>query len=115
MKCMNEHCNNELSGRQKQFCSDKCRMQHKRQSEPEQESKVEQVKPEQSKVEHKPEQGVKSMTRHPLSAAIRAYPQDSWVNSSEHKELMRRLHSMSIDELEADGYWVPAWKRSAVA
>lgn len=41
MKCMNESCSNELSGRQKTYCSDKCRMVQTRTD------KVEQAKPEQ--------------------------------------------------------------------
>jgi len=50
------------------------------------------------------------MTRAELYQAIRAYPNDQWVNSPEHKELMRRLNTRSVPELEADGYWIPQWK-----
>ncbi|HDZ86526.1 MAG TPA: hypothetical protein ENH57_02415 [Actinobacteria bacterium] len=52
----------------------------------------------------------KDMPRFELDQAIRAYPNDQWINSPEHKELMRRLHSMTIEQLEAEGYYVPGWK-----
>lgn len=52
----------------------------------------------------------KDMTRTQLEQAIRAYPHDQWVNSPEHKELLRRLNVMSVEELEGEGYFVPAWK-----
>ena len=42
MKCMNVECSNELTGRQKTYCSDKCRMAQSRTA------KVEQTKPEQA-------------------------------------------------------------------
>lgn len=59
------------------------------------------------------EHGVGKLSRAHLQAAIKAYPADQWVNSPEHKELLHRLHTRSVAELESDGYFVPAWKRSA--
>jgi len=56
---------------------------------------------------------VKDLPRAELYQAIRSYPHDQWINSPEHKELLRRLHTMSIDELETEGYWTPAGKISA--
>ncbi len=53
----------------------------------------------------------KDMSRIELHMAIRAYPHDQWINSPEHKELLRRLNVMSVEELEAEGYQVPAWKK----
>ncbi len=47
-----------------------------------------------------------------LNTAIRAYPHAAWVNSPEHKELMHRLHTMTVAELEAEGYFVPCWKHA---
>lgn len=48
-KCIN-NCGIELTGRQKQFCSDKCRMQHKRKAEQtNSNSEPEQIKLEQIK------------------------------------------------------------------
>ena len=41
MKCKNPKCGNNLTGRQREFCSDRCRMAVKRTPEPEQ-TKVEQ-------------------------------------------------------------------------
>lgn len=48
-----------------------------------------------------------------LEQRIRAYPNDQWVNSPEHTEPMRRLRTLSIEQLENEGYHVPAWKVSA--
>ena len=53
---------------------------------------------------------VKDLTRFELGQAIRAYPHDQWINSPEHKELMDRLHYLSPEQLEAEGFHVPAWK-----
>ncbi len=62
------------------------------------------------KVNKQPSSNPCELTRTQLEQAIRAYPHDQWVNSPEHKELIRRLRSMSVAELEAEGYHVPAWK-----
>ena len=53
---------------------------------------------------------ISGLTRQQLESKIRAYPSDQWINSPEHKELMRRLCSKSESELEAEGYSVPIWK-----
>ena len=55
---------------------------------------------------------LKTMTRQELELAIRAYPNDQWVNSPEHKELLSRLSLMSAEELEQQGYLIPAGKRA---
>lgn len=34
-----------------------------------------------------------------------------WKRSPEHVEIMRRLHTMTVEQLEAQGQPVPAWKR----
>ena len=57
MDCKNL-CGKELIGRQKEFCSDNCRMQYKRAIKPEQNTKVEQPKVEQMK----PEQQTRTST-----------------------------------------------------
>jgi hypothetical protein len=56
---------------------------------------------------------IKDMTRRELYDAIHAYPNDQWINSPEHKELMSRLISWTVDRLEEEGYFIPAWKRCA--
>ena len=56
------------------------------------------------------ELGVTSLSYAQLMSAIKSYAQDTWVNSAEYTELMRRLHAMSLAELQAEGYWIPAWK-----
>ena len=54
-------------------------------------------------------------TANDLYVAINSYPQDTWKDNPEFKELMKRLHSMSVEELEAGGYDVPCWKYSEAA
>lgn len=56
---------------------------------------------------------LKQIDRVDLNQAIRAYPNDTWINSPEHNELMRRLKAWSIEKLEGLGYSIPAWKRAA--
>ena len=53
-------------------------------------------------------------SREMLDIGLQSYRGDTWINSPEHKELMQRLSSMTIDELIAGGYSVPAWKRAQV-
>ncbi len=53
---------------------------------------------------------VKDLTRIELHQAIKAYPHDQWVNSPEHKELLRRIESMTAEQLENEGYYVPVGK-----
>ena len=55
----------------------------------------------------------KTLTRTQLQAAIDSYPNDTWVNSPPHKELMHRLHTYSMARLKAEGYWIPSWKVTA--
>lgn len=55
-------------------------------------------------------QGITSLTAEQLYDKINIYPHDSWVSSTEHKELMRRLHAFSIEQLQAEGYFIPVWK-----
>ena len=55
----------------------------------------------------------KAMTRAQLQAAMGRYPADTWIGSPEHKELLRRLHTYSIDKLKAEGYWIPQWKAAS--
>ena len=56
MECKNL-CGNELIGRQRHFCSDRCRMAYKRDCiESEQNSNPNKLEPEQTKVEHNPDE-----------------------------------------------------------
>lgn len=137
MKCKNE-CGNDLTGRQKEYCSDKCRMQAKRNP-----NKVEQPEPEQAKVEQAARESLVSlsptidqpdistlpdgvskptgqrtaktqaMSTGQLSAAIRAYRGLTWLDSLEYAEVTYRLQTRTIEELEEVGQFVPAWKRAA--
>ena len=128
MKCKNDKCDNEVTGRQV-FCSDKCRKALSRtfnSDKPNSDMEVGQVnlsvpgEPDYAgvcqevdgqwvvvKPNPKP---VSTLTRIELQQAIRAYPNDRWVNSPEHKELKHRLDVLSVSELERLGYMIPVRK-----
>ena len=51
-------------------------------------------------------------SREQLENYIRHYEANTWINSPEHKELTRRQHTMTIEQLETNGYSIPVWKRA---
>ncbi len=132
MKCENS-CGTDLSGRQQRFCSDKCRKQSLRAATKRKSDKLGRSNSDNNLSAYK--DGADSLdtfherfidgggkdnclaraTSNQLYSAINSYPQDTWKNSPEFKELMKRLHSMSVEELEAGGYDVPCWKYSEAA
>ncbi len=124
VKCKNL-CGKDLTGRQKEFCSDKCRKQFRRNSDRLGQNETRTPKSDSVEFESKiAGVAVRSGTEYisigrltvkQLYSAIRSYPQDTWKDSPEFKELMKRLHSMSIEELETGGYDIPCWKYSEAA
>jgi len=145
MECMN--CGTELTGRQRTYCSDKCRMQAKREHEqavaspvtpkPEQSRTITPLEPEHEQKSNKavigfpgdidyngcmelvngqwqhkstPTKPITEHTRAELYSAIRAYRNNKWIGSPESTELNRRLHTLTLPELEANGYWIPGWR-----
>ena len=48
------------------------------------------------------------MSREDLETAIRLYPQDTWKDSPEFAELMRRLKTFTEEKLVTEGYNLPA-------
>ena len=56
------------------------------------------------------DKGITDLTRAQLTSRIRRYPNDQWINSPEHNELMRRLRTWTLTRLTTDGYWIPAWR-----
>ena len=135
MKCKNL-CGKDLTGRQKNYCSDRCRKQAIRAAVVKVNSdKLGRSNSDKLEVGQKPDKQLsvdetldiiessdkigremrEELTANDLYVAIRNYPQDTWKDSPEFKELMKRLHSMSIEELEAGGYDIPCWKYSEAA
>jgi hypothetical protein len=51
-------------------------------------------------------------TAEDLYDAISSYPEDTWKDSPEYEELMKRLRSTPIKVLEERGYYIPSWKYS---
>ena len=127
MECKN--CGNELTGRQKTFCSDKCRKRAVRAAV-------------------KTDKGTITRTNHQTRTDYPAYNSEQllkdwregkgtewqckigtlakqyevinsmptrWVNSPEHKALMAKLKSTPIEQLEAEGYYIPCWKHQEAA
>lgn len=58
---------------------------------------------------------LEAMTADQLYTAIYSYPEDTWIDSPEYLELMSRLRSKTVAELEAEGYWIPCWKHAEAA
>ena len=53
---------------------------------------------------------LRDTTAEGLYEAINGYEADTWKDSNEFKELMRRLKSMNIVKLVEQGYKIPNWK-----
>jgi hypothetical protein len=58
---------------------------------------------------------LKDYTAQELYDGIGAYEKDKWVGSPEHLELRRRLDTLPLDKLQAEGYWVPNSNLNEVA
>ena len=50
------------------------------------------------------------MTAEELYMGINSYPGNTWADSVEYIELIRRLETLSVKQLRDQGFWVPAWK-----
>lgn len=103
MKC--KQCDNECSGRG-QYCCESCKTVYNRNKR---NRKPEQIATGTSE----PEQGT-----HPLDDVlfddlyrkVCSYPGLAWKTSLEYKEIMHRLHTLTAEQLELEGQWVPCWK-----
>jgi hypothetical protein len=117
MKCKWHECENEARTKS-EFCSDTCSKRYRRNpdngksdTQPGQVSLRDIPEELVSPINDVPALQAKSLTRAELTNRIRAYPNDTWINSPEHTELMRRLKAYTIERLEAEGYFVPQWRR----
>ena len=127
MKCLNE-CGNESRGRS-MYCSAKCKVRYNRNKKrnksvtdvTENKSVTKSDIPvgngplSSSESRREEREFLNKLTAAQLYSAINHYPEDTWKDSPEYKELMKRLHSMSIEELRAGGYDIPCWKYSEAA
>ena len=97
------------------YCSDKCRMSFKRQVDPNKPEQIDPNKspeqPEQSNPNKQPEQ-IKKLSAEELYNKIGHYPNDTWKDSQEYRELKRRLNTMTIKDLRDSGHWMPNWRLS---
>lgn len=141
MKC--KQCDTVLTGRQREFCSDKCR---KRASRTQPGPQIGSGSTNADKVilnyppnADKPEVGhrtpaipgdpdyvgvckevdgvwvakpdpvdITTLTATELQIRMKRYKGLDWLNSPEHKEVMHRLHTRTVAELESQ--FVPCWK-----
>ena len=72
--------------------------------------KSEQIKSEQANP-NKPEQDLSKYSAQELYSAIALYPEDTWKESPEYKQLMKNLKNKSLEQLRDEGYLIPNWKR----
>ncbi len=106
-----KHCRVMAVTGEQVYCSDKCRQAAYRNRR----ETPAVTKPESVTAKPNSDTQLGQLSRKQLKAAIDSYPEDTWKDSPEYRELIHRLHTKSIDELEAEGYWIPAWKANAQA
>lgn len=56
------------------------------------------------------EDSVTKLSREELYKRIHRYPGNTWKDSPEYAELIHRLKTTPLSELEAKGYQIPNWK-----
>lgn len=135
MKCI--QCDTEFEAKRAdaQFCSDKCRMAYKRKikltegttpapmepvgasnDQPLEDKKISEqtIDPTIETVAITPTEDLTILPREEIESRIRAYPRDTWVDSPEFLELIRRFETMSIEDLQAGGYHIPNWKMNGM-
>lgn len=103
MKC--KQCGKEVAGRS-QYCSESCKTVYNRNKR--------KAKPEQTVTGTVPEQetgtGLDGVMFDELYRRVRAYPGLDWKTSPEYREIMHRLHTLTVEQLELEGQFVPCWK-----
>ncbi len=98
------------------FCSDRCTKAYNRRLENGQiTDKVktditEQTKTDNTNFINRWGKNVGEMDAGTLYAYIGAYQNDTWKDSPEYRELMKRLKSKPLKALRTEGYWIPSWK-----
>ncbi len=120
--CLN-NCGNEATGKSK-YCSDRCKVAYNRNKSTVTSgavtSTVTQVK--QPDLTSLPE-GVskptgqrtpltEGMSSNDLKCAVSRHRGTDWIASAEYCEVIYRLLTLSVDELESQGQTVPSWKVS---
>jgi uncharacterized protein YccT (UPF0319 family) len=114
MKCKNCLIELEISKGDKPrvFCSDKCRKAFNRNiTEPEKQTDKTKQEANGQKQTDKIETSLKDLTAEDLYFKIDCYPNDSWKDSIEYNELIKRLNNKDISVLSKEGYIIPNWKR----
>jgi len=123
MQCL--YCNKPLTNPKAKYCNGSHRMAYVRQqlAQPAQITRTEKlaqseqpaqnnphILPEQQPTTPESDKSVSKLTAEELYMGINSYPHDTWAESVEYKELIRRLETLSIKQLRDQGFFVPAWK-----
>ena len=103
MECMNKDCNNELTGKQTTYCSDRCRMQASR-TQPEHEQ------PEQSKSNTITEQQIDAL---PVGVVKPGRSDVAYFNTGKYRATIAKLINSTKAQLKASSTWIPNWKGTA--
>ena len=98
MKC--EQCEQELTGRQASYCSDRCRMAAKR--------KVEQNEAEREQYQLTDEQ----LDNLPVGVTRPGSEAVAWARTECYYKLMYQLVTWPLTKLEEAGVWIPAWRHT---
>ena len=125
MKCL--YCKKEYDAKRStsRYCSDKCRklaflnkegvsvLSVPKVSVPEDNKNAKVSVPSLSVPQHRgrlTKKLIKDMKAQDLYDEIGIYEHDTWKDSPEYKELMKRLRAYSEAKLKAEGYDIPNWK-----
>lgn len=101
MKCKHYSCTNETVGRS-QYCCASCKTLYNRNKATVTKSvtvqTVTQVRP------------LDKVMFDVLYRRVCAYPGLEWKRSPEYDEIMHRLRTLTVEQLELEGQFVPCWK-----
>ena len=102
-------CKVEFEGRSNaKYCSPKCRVAANRNIK----DSVTDKSVTDTVTDNKPIEMSNGFPKNPqeLYSLIARYKEDTWKDSPEYKELMRRLKNYPLETLKEQGYYIPGWK-----
>jgi len=70
----------------------------------------EQDSPEQNEPEQVTRTDLSGVMFDDLYRRVGSYQGLDWKTSDEYKEIMHRLHTLTVEQLELEGQFVPCWK-----
>ena len=103
-----KQCGKPVTGRSR-YCCDSCKTVYNRNKR---NKKPEQIITGTPKPEQRP---LNDVLYGDLYRRLCSYPGMSWKPSLEYAEIMYRLYTLTVDQLELEGQFVPCWKYQEAA